>query len=220
LRLVLLGPPGAGKGTQAQYLISHYGIPQISTGGMLRDAAERGTSVGLDARRYTDQGQLVPDPIVVDLVLDRLRHNDLSSGYLLDGFPRTVSQAQSLDDWLAGQNEKLDAAVNLQVDDNEIIQRISCRRVCPQCHESYHLLSRPPRVDENCDACGQKLVLREDDRPEVVRERLNVYHSRTEPVLDYYRRRGLLIEIDGKKPVRDVTAAIVAALKDRTGGRR
>lgn len=217
MRLVLLGPPGAGKGTQAQYLTERLGIPKISTGDMLRGAAERGAEVGLEAKRFTAQGLLVPDEIVLQLVESRLGEPDAAAGYLLDGFPRTVVQAQALDDWLREQGQTLDAAVDLQVADDVIVQRISNRRVCPACHETYHLLNRPPRIDELCDACGRKLALREDDRAELVRERLKIYHERTEPVLAYYRNRNLLHVIDGDRPVEEVTEAVLSAL-DRAIG--
>jgi len=212
MRLVLLGPPGAGKGTQAHYLTERFGIPKVSTGDMLRDAAERGTALGLAARRFTERGQLVPDDMVLDLVRDRLEAPDVRNGYLLDGFPRTVAQSEALDRWLQERGQSLDAAVNLSVDDEEIVRRISSRRVCPQCHEPYHLFTRPPKAQGVCDLCGQSLAYREDDRAEVVRERLRVYHSRTEPVLDYYRRQGLLKEVDGDRPVQDVTEAVLHAL--------
>jgi adenylate kinase len=220
MRLVLLGPPGAGKGTQAHFLTKRFGIPKISTGEMLREAAERGTNLGLEAKRYTDEGHLVPDEMVLHLVEERLEQPDVGDGYLLDGFPRTVGQAEALRHWLEANGQQLDAAVDLTVDDEEIVRRISSRRVCPHCHESYHLVSRPPRVDEICDACGHKLSLREDDRPEVIRERLEVYHERTEPVIAYYRDHGLLIPIDGDRPVAEVTEEIVKALGPERGRQR
>jgi adenylate kinase len=219
MRLVLMGPPGAGKGTQGHFLTARFQIPKISTGDMLRDAAERGTAIGLAAKKFTDQGHLVPDEIVLDLVRDRLELPDARKGYLLDGFPRTVPQAAALDRWLDERDQSLDAVVNLRVDDEEIVQRISSRRVCPHCHESYHMVSRPPKVDETCDECGHKLAQRDDDRAELVRERLRVYHSRTEPLLDYYRRAGLLIELDGELPVAEVTDRIVEGLERGPAGK-
>lgn len=219
MRLVLLGPPGAGKGTQAQFLTKRLGIPKISTGEMLRDGAEEGTDVGLRAKAFTDRGQLVPDEIILELVWERLAQPDAQPGFLLDGFPRTVPQAAALDRWLQEHRLHLDGVVDLQVDDDEIVQRISHRRVCPQCHASYHLSVCPPAVDEICDACGGKLECREDDRPEVVRERLNVYHERTEPVVNYYLAQGLLIPIHGDRSVEEVTDAILRGV-DKARARR
>lgn len=219
MRLVLLGPPGAGKGTQGQYLTERLGIPKISTGDMLRDAAEAGTPVGVEAKTYTDQGRLVPDQLIIDLVKDCLARPDVAPAYLLDGFPRTVAQAEALEAWLHQQGEELDAVVDLKVDEQIIVNRISNRRVCPSCHETYHLTSRPPRQPETCDVCGTKLTLRDDDRAEVVRERLRIYHDRTEPVTAFYRSRGLLIEIDGDRPVAEVTESIIQAIEAREAGR-
>jgi adenylate kinase len=213
MRLVLLGPPGAGKGTQAQYLVERLNIPKISTGDMLRDAAEQRTPVGLEAKKYTDQGRLVPDEIVLELVKERLKEPDAQAGYLLDGFPRTVPQARAFRRWLEEHGHRLDAVVDIEVGDDEIVGRISNRRVCPRCGEIYHLQSRPPKVDEICDVCGRKLVQRDDDRPEPIRERLRVYHERTEPVLEYYSKHGQLIRINGERPVAEVTETIINALK-------
>ena len=217
MRLVLLGPPGAGKGTQAQLLTERLGIPQISTGDMLRDAAELRTPVGLEAKEFTDQGRLVPDELVVSLVIDRLRQPDAQQGYLLDGFPRTVPQAGDFERWLGEHGQALDAVIDLRVDEDQIVSRISNRRVCPACHETYHLVSRCARVDEICDACGHALVQRDDDRAELVRERLRVYHERTEPVTAYYAARDLLVPVDGDRPVSTVYEAILAVLRDPPG---
>lgn len=213
MRLVLVGPPGAGKGTQAQLLTERLGIPKISTGEMLRDAAEAGTALGLEAKRLTDQGLLAPDSMILQMVRVRLTQPDAVRGYLLDGFPRTVAQAEGLEAFLLVQGQKLDAVINLEVSEGVIVERISCRRVCPNCHESYHLISRPPKVDETCDSCGTKLVQRADDRSEVVRERLRVYRERTEPVLDFYRGRGLVHGVNGTLPVNDVTETILHILE-------
>lgn len=215
MRLVLLGPPGAGKGTQGQYLTERLGIPKISTGDMLRDAADAGTAVGLEGKTYTDQGRLVPDDLIIRLVQERLTEADAAHGYLLDGFPRTVRQAEALEVWLPAHGQHLDAVVDLRVDQDVIVGRISQRRVCPNCHETYHLLSRPPVVNETCDTCGHKLAQRDDDRAELVRERLRIYHERTEPVTSYYQTRGLLIPIEGNRPVADVTETIIEAIERR-----
>lgn len=216
MRLVLLGPPGAGKGTQAQYLTARLNIPKISTGDMLRDAAETGSAVGLEAKTYTDRGRLAPDEMILDMVAERLQQPDVLCGYLLDGFPRTVNQAEQFSQWLRQQNQALDAVVDLRVPDEVIVERISLRRVCADCHDSYHLAQRPPKVPDVCDHCGQPLVLRDDDRAELVRERLRIYHERTEPLVDFYQNRGLLIEMDGDRPVAEVTENIVKALRVRT----
>ena len=212
MRLVFLGPPGAGKGTQAQLLTERLGIPKISTGDMLRDAGEAGTPLGLEAKKHIDQGRLVPDEMIVELVKARLAEPDTASGYLLDGFPRTPGQATALDAWLKENGQKLDAVVDFQVADQEIVRRISNRRVCPQCHESYHLITRPPKVDEKCDHCGHDLCQREDDKAETVMERLRIYHERTEPLRTYYRGQDIVLPIDGQRPVAEVTDAIMAAL--------
>ncbi|MFN3648631.1 MAG: adenylate kinase [Armatimonadota bacterium] len=213
MRLVLLGPPGAGKGTQAQFLTQRLGIPKISTGEMLRDAAEQGTILGVEAKKLTDQGRLVPDEVVLEMVSERLQQPDAAHGYLLDGFPRTVNQAERFKEWIRSRGEGLDAVVDLRVPDEEIVRRISLRRVCAHCHESYHLCHRAPKQPDICDECGSPLVLRDDDRPEVVRERLRVYHERTEPLREYYRDEGLLIELDGTRPVAEVTDSILRALR-------
>lgn len=215
MRLVLLGPPGAGKGTQGQYLTERLGIPKISTGDMLRDGAVAGTAVGVEAKAFTDRGRLVPDELILDLVKKRLREPDAANGYLLDGFPRTVTQAEALEEWLGEQGKRLDAVVDLRVDDELIVHRISDRRVCSICHETYHAVSRPPAKAETCDLCGRPLVQREDDRAELVRERLRIYHERTEPVTSFYSQRGLLIAIPGDRPVKEVTEAIIRAIEER-----
>lgn len=214
MRLVLLGPPGAGKGTQAQFLTQRLGIPKISTGEMLRDAAGRGTVVGVEAKKLTDQGRLVPDDVVLDMVSERLQEPDAAHGYLLDGFPRTVNQAERFKEWIRSHGQGLDAVVDLRVPVEEIVRRISLRRVCAHCHESYHLVGRPPKQPDVCDECGHPLVLRDDDRPEVVRERLRIYHERTEPLREYYQDEGLLIELDGTRPVQEVTENILNALRE------
>jgi adenylate kinase len=216
MRLVLLGPPGAGKGTQGQYLTERLGIPKISTGDMLRDAAEDGTELGREAKSFTDQGRLVPDELILALVRKRLEEPDAAEGYLLDGFPRTVVQAEALESWLEAQGIRLDAVVDLVVEDDVIVDRISKRRICPVCHETYHLVNRPPVKPDVCDVCGKPLVLRDDDRAELVRERLRIYHERTEPVTSFYRQRGLLISIPGDHPVKEVTEAIIHAIEQRS----
>lgn len=212
MRLVLLGPPGAGKGTQARTLTVRLRIPHVSTGEMLRAAAEAGSPSGMAAKEFTDQGLLVPDAMILAMVGERLAAPDARAGFLLDGFPRTVHQAQALEQWLKEACLRLDAVINLVVPDETIVERISQRRVCPACHETYHLSTRPPRTLEVCDACGHALTLRDDDRAELVRERLRVYHERTEPLIAYYRERCLLRSVDGDRPVAEVTAAVLELL--------
>ncbi len=215
MRLILLGPPGAGKGTQAKLLVTQLRIPKISTGDMLRSAAEDGTHLGLEGKRYTDQGHLVPDDLIIQLVQECLCSEKANDGYLLDGFPRTVRQAEALETILATRRQSLDAVVNLRVPDEEIIGRISSRRICSSCGRSYHLELFPPRQSGVCDDCGTALEQRDDDEVETVRERLRVYHERTEPLIDHYRQRSLLREIDGTRSVDEVTAAIVDILAQR-----
>ncbi len=215
MRIVLLGPPGAGKGTQAQYLTQRLHIPKISTGEMLRDEAERGTPFGIEAKKCTDQGQLVPDNVIIDMVEERLQQPDAANGYLLDGFPRTLTQARSFDRVLFQQGVRLDGVVDIQVPDEEIVRRISSRLVCPVCHRAYHLVDRPPARAGVCDVEDAPLVQRDDDRAETVRERLRVYRQRTEPVLEWYRDKGKLIQISGLGTVTAVTDAILEALAQR-----
>ena len=215
MRIVLLGPPGAGKGTQAQYLTQRLHIPKISTGEMLRDEAERGTPLGQEAKRFTDQGHLVPDNVIIDMVEERLKRPDADNGYLLDGFPRTITQARSFDRALFQQGVRLDGVVDIQVPDEEIVRRISSRLVCPCCHRAYHLIDRPPLREGRCDDDGCELTQRGDDSAETVRERLRVYRQRTEPVLEWYGAKDKLIQIPGMGPVTEVTDNILNALAER-----
>jgi adenylate kinase len=218
MNLVLLGPPGAGKGTQAVALARQYGIPKISTGDILREVAQRGGELGRRVADYIDHGQMVPDDLVLGLVWERLEQADAREGFLLDGFPRNVAQAEALDQFLSmhavGRAEPgkypraITAVLDLEVDQEELIRRLSGRRVCTQCGSSYHLVSRPPQVPNRCDLDGAPLKQRIDDHPEAIRERLRLYHQRTEPVLDYYRAKGLLHPIDGEQPVGEVTRQI------------
>lgn len=213
MRVILLGPPGAGKGTQAQRLSAHLGVPQVSTGDMLRDAAERETELGVLAKSYTDRGQLVPDELINDMVRNRLDQPDAAAGFLLDGFPRTVGQVYALQEWLDRNQLRLDMAVDIEVPTEEIVARISQRWVCPGCHETYHLARRTPAKPGICDNCGHELVQRDDDRAETVRERLRIYFQRTEPVVSYYRDRGLLVRVRGDRGMDEVTSDILGLLK-------
>jgi len=212
MRFALMGPPGAGKGTQADLLASRYGVPKVSTGDMLREAAREGTALGLEAKAFTDHGLLVPDEMILALVRERLEQADCRAGFLLDGFPRTVRQAESLHRMLTEEGKALEAGV----DPGELIRRLSGRRTCPVCERSYHLVNRPPRVAGMCDLGHGQLVQRDDDREQVIRERLEEYRRRTAPVLAHYQAQGLLRPICGQQPADEVTAAILRELERRT----
>ena len=208
LRVIFLGPPGAGKGTQADDLASEWGVPHVATGDMLRDAAACGTRLGLEAKRYMDTGALVPDDVVIGLVGERLAEPDAERGAVLDGFPRTVAQAEALDRLLADRGVTIDRVVFFDVSRNELLRRLTGRRVCRRCGATYHEVSAPPRVPGTCDRCGGELYEREDDGEVAVAMRLDVYANQTAPLLDYYRSRGLLSPIPGEGTVRDVAAAV------------
>lgn len=210
MRIVLFGPPGAGKGTQAGLLSEKYEVAHISTGDMLREAVASETEIGKLAREYMDRGELVPDEVVTKIAIERVRRE--SDGFLLDGFPRTIAQAEALDRTLDEIERPLDAVLNLEVDREELVRRLSARWTCPGCGEPYHIESKKPEKPGLCDMCGATLVQREDDQPEAVRRRLEVYQEKTEPVLRYYEERGLLKCIDGKGAVREVFARLVDAI--------
>jgi adenylate kinase len=197
MRLVFMGPPGAGKGTQAKAVAEHYGIPHVSSGDIFRGEIGRKTPLGLKIKSYLDGGALVPDDITVGAVAGRLAQKDCADGWLLDGFPRTEGQARALDQTLAATGTKLDGVVNLGLDAEEIVRRMSGRRMCPKCGRSYHVEHIPPRREGVCDACGAKLIIRDDDKPETVRQRLKTYAEQTAPLVGYYRRQGLLVRVDG-----------------------
>ena len=213
MRLVFMGPPGAGKGTQAKAVAAHYGVPHVSSGDIFRGEIERKTLLGLKIRSYLDSGTLVPDEITVGAVAGRLRQADGARGWLLDGFPRTLGQAEALDRALAEEGRKLSAVVHLEVDDESIVERMSGRRVCPKCGHSYHVLYIKPRVEGRCDACGADLRVRDDDRPETVRQRLATYQKDTAPLIDYYARQGLLIRVDGSGSPDEVRARLFEKLE-------
>ncbi len=214
MKLILLGAPGAGKGTHAKRLVDKYGIPHISTGDIFRENMKNDTELGRKARTYMDQGLLVPDELTVDLVLDRLKAADCEKGYILDGFPRNLSQAAALSAALAENGEEIDYAVHLMVDDKLIVDRMAGRRVCSVCGASYNVDVMPPLVEGVCDRCGGPVVQRADDKPETVLNRLNVYHEQTEPIVAYYRERGKEAAIDGSQPMDKVFADIVEKLGD------
>jgi adenylate kinase len=209
MRLVLLGPPGAGKGTQAERIAARYGIPHLSTGDMLREAVAADTEVGRRAKAIMEAGQLVPDEVMNRLVAERLAQPDAARGFVLDGFPRTLAQAQALDDLLEQRDQRLDAVLELAVDDDALVDRISGRFACARCGAGYHDRFKQPKVEGVCDVCGgREFVRREDDKPETVRARLKAYHEQTAPLLPYYRNKGLLIAVDGMAEIDDVTAQI------------
>lgn len=213
MRILLMGPPGAGKGTQADFLKSAMGIPHISTGDMFRKAVTEGTKLGLEAKSYMDSGQLVPDSVTIGIVKERLSQDDCSQGFLLDGFPRTIPQAEALDKTVAELMIKLDAVVNIIVPREDLIARLTGRWVCKKCGATYHLLFNPPKNDKQCDVCGETLYQRDDDKEETVVKRLDVYDRQTMPLIEYYREKGLLLEIRGDKAVAEVTQDIMDALK-------
>ena len=208
----MLGAPGAGKGTQAKQIADKYSIPHISTGDIFRANIKNGTELGKKAKQYMDQGALVPDELTCDLVMDRIQQDDCKNGFVLDGFPRTIPQAEALDAALGKINEKMDYAIDVDVPDENIVNRMSGRRACLNCGATYHLISIPPKVEGICDRCGSKIVLREDDKPETVQKRLKVYHEQTQPLIDYYKNQGILKSVDGTQPMDEVFKAIVTIL--------
>ena len=212
MKIVMLGAPGAGKGTQAKMISEKYGIPHISTGDIFRANIKENTELGQKAKTYMDKGLLVPDELVVDLVVDRLAQDDAKKGYVLDGFPRTIPQAEALTEALAKIGEKMDYAINVEVPDENIVNRMSGRRACLNCGATYHIVSIPTKVEGICDRCGQPVVLRDDDKPETVQKRLTVYHEQTQPLIDYYKKQSILKTVDGTQPMEKVFADIVAIL--------
>jgi adenylate kinase len=211
-RVVFLGPPGAGKGTQARALAAEWGVPQVATGDMLREAVAAGTPLGLEAKRYMDAGGLVPDEVVIGLVEERLARPDAARGFVLDGFPRTAAQAEALDAMLRRRGQSLDRVIFLDVGREELIRRLTGRRVCGRCGTAFHLVSAPPRVAGRCDKCGGELTQRSDDTREAVATRLDVYEKQTAPLLAYYRDRGLLVTVPGEGPMDRVAADIRKAV--------
>lgn len=212
MKIIMLGAPGAGKGTQAKKIAEKYGIPHISTGDIFRANIKNGTELGKKAKTYMDQGLLVPDELVVDLVVDRVGQEDCKKGYVLDGFPRTIPQAEALDQALAKLGEKMEYAINVEVPDENIVRRMSGRRACVDCGATYHIVYAPTKVEDVCDKCGGELILRDDDKPETVQKRLGVYHEQTQPLIDYYTGAGILREVDGTIDIQDVFADIVKIL--------
>lgn len=212
--LILLGPPGAGKGTQADRIVNEYALAYISTGGILREAVKNGTPLGRKARQYMDQGKLVPDDLIVEIVKERLSEPDCAEGALLDGFPRTVAQAEFLDKVLTKNGEKVDRVLLIEVSDNELIERLTGRRVCSDCGANYHVKYKPPRVRNTCDQCGGDLIQRDDDKIETVQERLQVYKKQTEPLIEYYKKKDLLSAVDGEQDMESVSKQIFMILEE------
>ena len=208
MKIVMLGAPGAGKGTQAEKLASKYGLPHVSTGDIFRKNIKEGTELGKEAKSFMDAGALVPDELTVRLLLDRVSNDDCDLGYILDGFPRTIPQAEALDRELAKLEGKIDFAINVEVPDDNIIERMSGRRACLKCGATYHLQYIPPKKEGICDECGSELVIRDDDKPETVKNRLATYHEQTQPLVDYYKKQGVYHEVDGTKDVDSVFDSI------------
>lgn len=212
MKIIMLGAPGAGKGTQAKKIAEKYGIPHISTGDIFRANIKGGTELGMKAKSFMDQGQLVPDDVTIGMLLDRISETDCEGGYVLDGFPRTIPQAESLTRALEARGEKMDYAVDVDVPDAAIVERMSGRRACLSCGATYHVVYNAPAVENVCDACGEALVLRDDDEPETVQKRLTVYHDQTQPLIEYYQKAGILVTVDGTKDLNQVFKDITAVL--------
>lgn len=212
MKIIMLGAPGAGKGTQAKKIADKYGIPHISTGDIFRANIKGGTELGMKAKSYMDQGQLVPDDVTIGMLLDRISEADCANGYVLDGFPRTIPQAESLTKALDGRGEKMDYAIDVDVPDEAIVNRMAGRRACLACGATYHIVYNAPKTEGVCDVCGEKLVLRDDDKPETVQKRLTVYHDQTQPLIEYYHKAGILVTVDGTKDLNEVFADIVNVL--------
>ena len=212
MKIIMLGAPGAGKGTQAKQIAGKYSIPHISTGDIFRANIKNGTELGKKAKEYMDQGLLVPDELTCDLVMDRIQQDDCKNGFVLDGFPRTIPQAEALDAALTKIGEKMDYAIDVDVPDENIVSRMSGRRACLDCGATYHIVSLPSKTEGKCDHCGSDLVLRDDDKPETVQKRLTVYHEHTQPLIDYYKNQGILKSVDGTQPMEAVFTAITDIL--------
>ena len=212
MKILMVGAPGAGKGTQAKKIAAKYEIPHISTGDIFRANIKNGTELGKKAKTYMDQGLLVPDELVVDLVVDRVNQDDCKNGYVLDGFPRTIPQAEALTEALAKMGQKMDYAIDVNVPDENIVRRMGGRRACVGCGATYHVEYAPTKKEGICDVCGAELILRDDDKPETVQKRLNVYHEQTQPLIDYYTEAGILKTVDGTVDIDDVFQAIVDIL--------
>ena len=212
MKIIMLGAPGAGKGTQAKRIAEKYTIPHISTGDIFRANIKNGTELGKKAKEFMDQGLLVPDELTCDLVMDRIQQDDCKNGFVLDGFPRTIPQAEALDEALNKIGQKMDYAIDVDVPDENIVNRMGGRRACLSCGATYHVEFNPTKAEGICDACGAQTVLRDDDKPETVQKRLTVYHDQTQPLIDYYKNQGILKSVDGTQPMEAVFDAIVGIL--------
>ena len=212
MKIIMLGAPGAGKGTQAKMIAEKYSIPHISTGDIFRANIKNGTELGKKAKSYMDKGQLVPDELTLDLIMDRFKEDDCKNGYVLDGFPRTIPQAEALDKALETAGEKVDFAIDVDVPDENIVKRMGGRRACVNCGATYHIVYSPTKIEGKCDKCGEDLIVRDDDKLETVLSRLDVYHTQTQPLIDYYNNQGILKTVDGTVDMKDVFNAIVDIL--------
>jgi len=212
VNIIMLGPPGAGKGTQAKMLVERLGIPQISTGDMLREAVKEGTELGKKAKEFMDAGKLVPDEVVIGIVKERLAQPDCEKGFILDGFPRTIPQAEALDKVLEELGKKIDYVINVAVPNEELITRLTGRRTCRQCGAMYHVVFNPPKEEGKCDKCGGELYQRDDDKEETIRQRLEVYEAQTAPLIDYYGKKGVLYNIDGTGSIEEIFQGILKVL--------
>ena len=212
MKIVMLGAPGAGKGTQAKMIAEKYSNPHISTGDIFRANIKNGTELGKKAKSFIDKGQLVPDELTLDLIMDRFKEDDCKNGYVLDGFPRTIPQAEALDEALKANGEKVDFAIDIDVPDENIVRRMGGRRACVNCGATYHIVYSPTKVEGKCDKCGEELIVRDDDKPETVLSRLEVYHNQTQPLIDYYNEQGILKSVDGTIDMKDVFNEIVKIL--------
>jgi adenylate kinase len=213
MQIVLFGPPGAGKGTQAKFLAEEFNIPHISTGDILRENVKKGTALGMKAKSYMDKGELVPDQLLNDLVRSRLEEPDTKKGFLLDGYPRTIPQAKALDEIMDDPNRKLTAVLNIDVGTSALVKRLSGRRICRGCAASYHISFNPPKVPNTCDTCAGELYQRADDTEDAIKNRLAVYKKQTQPVLNYYKKKGILVDIDGDGEIEEVKADAIKALE-------
>ena len=213
MKIIMLGAPGAGKGTQAKQIADKYSIPHISTGDIFRANIKNGTELGMKAKQFMDQGLLVPDELTCDLVMDRIQQDDCVNGFVLDGFPRTIPQAEALTAALDKIDQKMDFAVDVDVPDENIVNRMGGRRACTSCGATYHIVTIPTKVEGICDRCGSEVVLREDDKPETVQKRLSVYHEQTQPLIDYYKGQGILKSVDGTQKMEKVFTDIVDILE-------
>ena len=212
MKIIMLGAPGAGKGTQAKMIAEKYSIPHVSTGDIFRANIKNETPLGMEAKKYMDEGKLVPDELTVQILLDRVAKEDCANGYVLDGFPRTIPQAEVLNDALEKMGDKIDYAIDVAVPDENIVNRMSGRRACVTCGATYHIVHIPPKVENVCDKCGSNLILRDDDKPETVLNRLKIYHEQTQPLIEYYTAKGVLKTVDGTKDMKDVFADIISIL--------